>query len=244
MGRHHPPAAHRQGRPETDPVPAPTLCNSPGVVATGAMASPALCAALEHEPAYPAKSIDCPTQETDVDENEAASISEGQAAEAEDRPLKRPFWTRTKHASPMSTPLSAASPAGSSKTDACAEENQDETLHFALPRPRGGGAVTIDHQPADGSATPAVDYEPASGTLAFVAAERTKDGQRDPARRHAPAESEETPTLPLSNALGSPVDEPTGTNRESEADTGGPAGALPAGDGHGRAARSSTSTTG
>ncbi|MDE0178471.1 MAG: hypothetical protein OXP36_07710 [Gammaproteobacteria bacterium] len=164
------------------------------------MASRALCAALEHEPAYPAKSIDCPTQETDVDENEAASISEEQAAEAEDRPLKRPFWTRTKHASPISTPLSAAPPAGTSEADACAEENQDETLHFALPRPRGGAAVTVDHQPADGSATPAVDYEPASGTLAFVAAERTKDGQRDPARRHGTRRARKRQRYPVERA--------------------------------------------
>ena len=79
-------------RPETEPqswltrlhvvaagrnrVPAPTLWNSPSLVVTGAMASRALCAALEHEPAYPAETIDCLMQEADVDEDEAASMFE------------------------------------------------------------------------------------------------------------------------------------------------------------------------
>ena len=36
-------------------VPAPMLYSSPALVVTGAMASRALCAALEHEPAYPAE---------------------------------------------------------------------------------------------------------------------------------------------------------------------------------------------
>ncbi len=57
-------------------VPAPTLWNSPALVVTGAMASRALCAALEHEPAYPAESIDCLMQEAEVDEDEAASMFE------------------------------------------------------------------------------------------------------------------------------------------------------------------------
>ena len=79
-------------RPETEPrswltrlhavtagrnrVPGPTLWNSPALVVTGAMASRALCAALEHEPAYPAETIDCLMQEADVDEDEAASMFE------------------------------------------------------------------------------------------------------------------------------------------------------------------------
>ena len=57
-------------------VPAPTLWNSPALVVTGAMASRALCAALEHESAYPAETIDCLMQEADVDEDEAASMFE------------------------------------------------------------------------------------------------------------------------------------------------------------------------
>ena len=57
-------------------VPAPTLWNSPSLVVTGAMASRALCAALEHEPAYPAETIDCLMQEADVDEDETASMFE------------------------------------------------------------------------------------------------------------------------------------------------------------------------
>ena len=57
-------------------VPGPTLWNSPALVVTGAMASRALCAALEHEPAYPAETIDCLMQEADVDEDEAASMFE------------------------------------------------------------------------------------------------------------------------------------------------------------------------
>ena len=66
--------ARRHG--ETNRVPAPTLWNSPAVVVTGAMASRALCAALEHEPAYPAETIDCLMQEADVDGDEAASMFE------------------------------------------------------------------------------------------------------------------------------------------------------------------------
>ena len=57
-------------------VPGPTLWNSPALVVTGAMASRALCAALEHEPAYTAETIDCLMQEADVDEDEAASMFE------------------------------------------------------------------------------------------------------------------------------------------------------------------------
>ena len=57
-------------------VPAPTLWNSPALVVTGAMASRALCAALEHEPAYPAETIDCLMQEADMGEDEAASMFE------------------------------------------------------------------------------------------------------------------------------------------------------------------------
>ena len=55
-------------------MPGPTLWNSPALVVTGAMASRALCAALEHEPAYRAETIDCLMQEADVDE--AASMFE------------------------------------------------------------------------------------------------------------------------------------------------------------------------
>ena len=40
------------------------------------MASRALCAALEHEPAYPAETIDGLIQEADIGENEAASMFE------------------------------------------------------------------------------------------------------------------------------------------------------------------------
>ena len=57
-------------------VPAPTLWNSPALVVTGAMASRALCAALEHEAAYSTETIDCLMQEADVDEDEAASMFE------------------------------------------------------------------------------------------------------------------------------------------------------------------------
>ena len=57
-------------------VPVPTLWNSPALVVTGAMASRALCAALEHEPAYPAETIDCLMQEAEVDEDEVASMFE------------------------------------------------------------------------------------------------------------------------------------------------------------------------
>ena len=57
-------------------VPAPALWNSPALVVTGAMASRAMCAALEHEPAYPAETIDCLMQEAEVDTGEAASMFE------------------------------------------------------------------------------------------------------------------------------------------------------------------------
>ena len=70
LRRLHAVAARRSG------VPAPTLWNSPALVVTGAMASRALCAALEHEPAYPAETIDCLMREADVDEDEAASMFE------------------------------------------------------------------------------------------------------------------------------------------------------------------------
>ena len=67
------------------------LWNSPALVVTGAMASRALCAALEHEPAYPAETIHCLMQEADADEAEAASNVRGrdrQAAEAKDGPMR------------------------------------------------------------------------------------------------------------------------------------------------------------
>ena len=57
-------------------VPAPALWNSPALVVTGAMASRALCAALEHEADYPADTIHRLMQEADVGENEAASMFE------------------------------------------------------------------------------------------------------------------------------------------------------------------------
>ena len=76
-------------RPETEPqswltrlhavaagrsrVPAPTLWNKPALVVTGAMASRALCAAIEHDPAG---TIVCLMQEADVGEDEAASMFE------------------------------------------------------------------------------------------------------------------------------------------------------------------------
>ncbi len=74
-------------------VPGPTLWNSPALVVTGAMATRALCAALEHERAYPAEIIDCLMQEADVDVDEAASMLEdvtGKPLHAEDRLLKSP----------------------------------------------------------------------------------------------------------------------------------------------------------
>ena len=82
LRRLHAVAAGRRG------VPAPTLWNSPALVVTGAMASRALCAALEHEPAYPAETIDCLMQEADMDEEEVASMFEdvtGKPLEGRDR---------------------------------------------------------------------------------------------------------------------------------------------------------------
>ena len=52
--------------------PAPTLWNSPALVVTGAMASRALCAALEHEAAYPAETIDSLMREAGVAETDVA----------------------------------------------------------------------------------------------------------------------------------------------------------------------------
>ena len=40
------------------------------------MASRALCAAIEHEPAYPAETIDCLMEEADVGEDATASMFE------------------------------------------------------------------------------------------------------------------------------------------------------------------------
>ncbi len=57
-------------------VPAPALWNSPTLVVTGAMASRALCAALEHEGAYAADTIHRLMEEADAGENEAASMFE------------------------------------------------------------------------------------------------------------------------------------------------------------------------
>ena len=57
-------------------APSPALWNSPALVVTGAMASRALCAALEHEADYPAETIDRLMQEADVGENEAAAMFE------------------------------------------------------------------------------------------------------------------------------------------------------------------------
>ena len=50
------------------------MWNSPALVVTGAMASRALCAALDHEADYPAETI--VMQEADVGENEAAAMFE------------------------------------------------------------------------------------------------------------------------------------------------------------------------
>ena len=55
-------------------APAPALWNSPALVVTGAMASRALCGALEHEADYPTETIDRLMQEANVGENEAASM--------------------------------------------------------------------------------------------------------------------------------------------------------------------------
>ena len=65
--------AEAAGRPR---APAPALWNSPALVVTGAMASRVLCAALEHEAAYPTETIDGLMQEADVSENEAAAMFE------------------------------------------------------------------------------------------------------------------------------------------------------------------------
>ena len=56
--------------------PATTLWNSPALVVTGAMASRALCAALEHEAAYPAETIDGLMREAGVAEDDVASMFE------------------------------------------------------------------------------------------------------------------------------------------------------------------------
>ena len=56
--------------------PAPTLWNSPALVVTGAMASRALCAALEHEAAYPAETIDGLMHEAGVASDDVASMFE------------------------------------------------------------------------------------------------------------------------------------------------------------------------
>ena len=58
------------------PAPAPALWNSPSLVVTGAMASRALCAALEHKADYPTETIDRLMQEADVGEDETAAMFE------------------------------------------------------------------------------------------------------------------------------------------------------------------------
>ena len=73
-------------------VPAPALWNSPALVVTGAMASRAVCAALEHEADYPTDTILRLMQEADVDDNEAAAMFE----EVTGKPLRlRPGQGRT-----------------------------------------------------------------------------------------------------------------------------------------------------
>ena len=62
------------GAAEQTRAPAPALWNSPALVVTGAMASRALCAALDNEADYPAETI--VMQEADVGENEAAAMFE------------------------------------------------------------------------------------------------------------------------------------------------------------------------
>ena len=57
-------------------APAPALWNSPALVVTGAMASRALCAALEYEADYPAETIDRLMQEADMGGNEVAAMFE------------------------------------------------------------------------------------------------------------------------------------------------------------------------
>ena len=66
-------------------APASTVWNSPALVVTGAMASRALCAALEHEVAYPAETIDGLMREAGVTEGDVAAMFE----EVTGKPLRR-----------------------------------------------------------------------------------------------------------------------------------------------------------
>ena len=67
-------------------VPAPALWNTPALVVTGAMASRALCAALEHQADYPTRTIEDLMQEGNVDENEAAAMFEDVTGKPPPRP--------------------------------------------------------------------------------------------------------------------------------------------------------------
>ena len=83
--------------PGQNRVPGRTLWNSPALVVTGAMASRALCAALEHEPDLYGRDHRLPDAGGGRGRGRGRLDVRGrdrQAAEAEDRPLKRAFWTR------------------------------------------------------------------------------------------------------------------------------------------------------
>ena len=62
-----------------------------------------LCAALEHEPAYPPETIDCLMQEADVDVDEAASMFE----DVTGKPLAAVRW-HLNSLTPLSTNTAGA----------------------------------------------------------------------------------------------------------------------------------------
>ncbi len=65
-----------------------TLRNNPALVVTGATVSPARCAVLQHEPAYPLETIDCLMQEAEVDHDEGHVHARGRPRRSSRAPAR------------------------------------------------------------------------------------------------------------------------------------------------------------
>ena len=138
-------------------APAPALWNSPALVVTGAMASRALCGALEHEADYPTETIDRLMQEANVGENEAASMFQdvtGQAVEARIEP-----GIQTAPGGSTSTPSSpgpGASLGDRSCTVAGSRSRPFCAIQWEVPASRGIGSTRpdIEHTSAPALRTP------------------------------------------------------------------------------------------
>ena len=105
-----------------------------------------------------------------------------------------------------------------SVADASAEEGTDATLDFQVTLDRNASAtVTVAFATSDGSATAGDDYTARSGTLTFLAGERTKTVSV-PVLDDSLNEGEETMTLRLTNPQGASLADGVATGTISNSD--------------------------